>query len=259
MRRHDVLRRELRHHARDVAVHGDVTAVRAGLAARLRAIPPPAPRAVPPPRHQRHSHAAPHEFARQARTDSGRSAGDQHHRFAGHHSHARFRSRIMPDMLRTLGILFLALIAAAGVGLGFWYHQDQQARQFVTTVTPLIYKTWNVEALTHRSASVLRTPDYEAQVRDHVRDLQPAPRAARFGHSSRGQLRFGRADRELPRGLYGQYTSTAKFRDARGEARIPVIKEQGAWRIASLQVGSPGRILQSMSKQQRRGWRSKPG
>jgi hypothetical protein len=64
----------------------------------------------------------------------------------------------MPDMLRTLGLLFLALIAAAGVALGFWYHQDQQARQFVTAVTPLIYKDWNVEALTHRSVRELQTP-----------------------------------------------------------------------------------------------------
>jgi len=154
----------------------------------------------------------------------------------------------MPDMLRTLGILFLALIAAAGVGLGFWYHQDQQARQFVTTVTPLIYKTWNVEALTHRSASVLLTPGYEAQVRDLFETISPHLGPLDSATAPEGTLRFGRADRELPRGLYGKYTSTAKFRDAGATLEFLVIKEQGAWRIASFQVGSPA-ILQSLGKQ----------
>jgi hypothetical protein len=153
----------------------------------------------------------------------------------------------MPDMLRTLGLLFLALIASAGVALGFWYHQDQQARQFVTAVTPLIYKTWNVEALTHRSASVLRTPDYEAEVRDVFKIISPHLGPIESATAPEGTLRFGRADRQLPRGLYGKYKSTAKFHDAEATLEFLVIKERGVWRIASFQVGSPA-ILQGLGK-----------
>lgn len=154
----------------------------------------------------------------------------------------------MPDMLRTLGLLFLALIAAAGVALGFWYHQDQQARQFVTTVTPLIYKTWNVEALTHRSASVLRKPDYAAEVGDMFGIFSPHLGPLHSATAPEGALRFGRVEPTMPRGLYGQYTSIAKFRDGEARLEFTVIKEQGAWRIARFSVSSEA-LLELMKKQ----------
>ncbi len=154
----------------------------------------------------------------------------------------------MPDMLRTLGLLFLALIAAAGAALGFWYHQDQQARQFVTAVTPLIYEDWNVEALTHRSASVLQTPDYAAEVGDMFGIFSPHLGPLQSATAPEGALRFGRAEPAMPRALYGQYTSTAKFRDGEAQLEFTVVKEQGAWRIAGFRVSSQA-LLELMKKQ----------
>jgi hypothetical protein len=154
----------------------------------------------------------------------------------------------MPGMLRTLGLLFLALIAAAGVALGFWYHQDRQARKFVTAVTPLIYKDWNVEALTHRSVSDLRTPDYATMVGDMFGSFSPYLGPLQSATPPEGALRFGRAEPGMPRGLYGQYTSIGKFRDDEARLEFIVIKEQGAWRIARFSVSSKA-LLELMKKQ----------
>ncbi len=138
----------------------------------------------------------------------------------------------MPDMLRTLGLLFLALIAAAGIALGYWYYQDRQARHFVAEVTPLIFTDWNVEALTHRSVKVLQTPEYEAQVRDLFKTISRYLGPLESATAPQGRLQFGPTDRKLSRGLYGNYTSTAKFRDA--EAALAVPADEGARRMADL-------------------------
>lgn len=42
--------------------------------------------------------------------------------------------------VRTIGLLFLALLVVAGTGFGYWIHQDRQARAFVATPIPIIYK-----------------------------------------------------------------------------------------------------------------------
>lgn len=150
-------------------------------------------------------------------------------------------------MLRVLGLLFLLLVAAAVAGGAFWLHQERQAREFVVAVTPIIYKDWNAAAVTNRSASLLRTPDYEAQVSDLFRTISPALGALEQAEVTDGSLHFGRADPKLGRGLYGKYTLHAKFRDGEANLDFSVIKEQGAWRIAAFGVDSPA-ILAAMAK-----------
>lgn len=152
-------------------------------------------------------------------------------------------------MLRILGLFFLLLIVAAVAGGGFWLHQDGQARKFVVNVSPIIFKDWNAGALTHRSAAVMQTPDYEAQVQDMFRTISPHLGPLVSVDSPQGTLRYGRVDPRLPRGLHGKYHLNAKFQKGDGDIEIGVIKEDGAWRIVSFVVGSPA-VLEAMAKKQ---------
>ena len=142
-------------------------------------------------------------------------------------------------MLRTLGLLFLALIVVAGIGFGAWMYQDRQARDFVVATTPIIYSTWNVEALTNRSADVLQTPDFEAKARDMFELFSPELGRLVSSEPPTGWLRYGRANAQSSSGLYGKYRSTAKFQKGEAELEFVVIREQGAWRIAGFSVSSP--------------------
>jgi hypothetical protein len=152
-------------------------------------------------------------------------------------------------MLRILGLFFLLLIVAAVAGGGFWLHQDSQARKFVVNVSPIIFKDWNAGALTHRSAAVMQTPDYEAQVQDMFRTISPHLGPLVSVDSPQGTLRYGRVDPRLPRGLHGKYHLNAKFQKADGSIEIGVVKEDSAWRIVSFVVGSPA-VLEAMAKKQ---------
>jgi hypothetical protein len=150
-------------------------------------------------------------------------------------------------MLRILGLLFLLLVVAAIAGGGFWLHQDGQARKFVVNISPVIFKEWNAGALAHRSAAVMQTPDYEAQVQDIFRTISPHLGPLVSVDAPEGTVRYGRADPKLPRGLYGKFHLNAKFQKADGGIEFVVIKEDGAWRIAGFQVGSPA-VLEALSK-----------
>ena len=151
-------------------------------------------------------------------------------------------------MLRILGLIFLALVAAAGITLGIWIYQDRQARDFIIATTPTIYTDWNAEALTHRSAGPLRTPDFEAKVEELFRTFGPHLGPLESAEPPEGWLNYGRADASLPSGLYGKYKSHARFRKGEAELEFVVIREQGAWRIASFRIESPA-VLEAMKKQ----------
>src|SRR5262245_3318748 len=142
-------------------------------------------------------------------------------------------------MLRTLGLFFLALLVVGGIGFGAWMYQDRQARDYVVATTPIVFKDWNVDAMTHRSASVLQTPDYEASVRTLFQAFSPQLGPLESAEPPVGWLRYGHADPKLPNGLYGKYKSNAKFRKAEAELEFVVIREDGAWRIARFAVSSP--------------------
>ena len=142
-------------------------------------------------------------------------------------------------MLRTLGLLFLALIVAAGIGFGGWMYLDRQARDFVVATTPIVFKNWNVDAVTHRSASVLQTPEFESNVHTMFQAFSPQLGPLVSAEPPIGWLRYGRADPKLPSGLYGKYKSSAKFQKADAELEFLVIREDGAWRVAGFWVSSP--------------------
>ncbi len=145
-------------------------------------------------------------------------------------------------MLRTLGLLFIALVVAAGVAGGYWYIQQHQARLFVESLAPAIFRDWNASALKDRSVALLRTPGYEAEVGDMFQwlsqGLGPFESAAPF----EGTLQLGHVDPRLPLGLYGRYKAHAKFREAEGDVEFVVFKEQGTWRICNFNVQSPALV-----------------
>lgn len=141
-------------------------------------------------------------------------------------------------MLRTLGLLFLALITVAAGGFAFLHYQDRQARDFVVAVTPIVYKDWNADAMINRFTRVQRTPEFEAQVKDMFRMFEPHLGPLVSAEPPEGKMRYGQPHEDLPSMLYGKYRSQAKFRDAEAELDFTVLKEQGAWRIAEFKVSS---------------------
>jgi len=151
-------------------------------------------------------------------------------------------------MLRTVGLLFLAFLVVAGMGFGYWIHQDRQARAFVATSIPIIYKEWSAEAVIRRAAIPLRTPEFGAQAREFFQLFGSQLGPMQSFEPPQGSLRYGRAAPELRAGLFGEYASQAKFRDGDGQIKLVVIKEQGVWRIVEFGVNSPA-FLEAMKKQ----------
>src|SRR5690242_11750613 len=103
-------------------------------------------------------------------------------------------------MLRTLGLLFLALLVAAGMGFGYWIHQDRQARAFVAVSIPIIYRDWNADAVIRRAALPLRTPEFEARARELFQLFGAQLGPMQSSEPPQGSLRYGRAASELPTG-----------------------------------------------------------
>lgn len=152
-------------------------------------------------------------------------------------------------MLRVLGLLFIAILVIAGMGFGYWIHQDRQARAFVTASVPVIYTEWSAQALTRRTAGALRTPVFEGEVRDMFRQIAPHLGPLVSANEPEGTLRYGRPDTRLPKGLFGKYVSHAKFRNGDAELRFLVTKEDGVWRIAQFAFESP-QLTAALQKQQ---------
>jgi hypothetical protein len=139
-------------------------------------------------------------------------------------------------------------LAIAGAGFGFWVHQNGQARQFVAATIPIVYTEWNADALTHRYASELQTPDFEAQVRDKFQLLAPHLGPLESTELPEGALRYGRPHPKLAPGLFGTFTARAKFRDGEATLDFLVLKEQGTWRIGEFGVESPA-LMEAMQRQ----------
>jgi hypothetical protein len=150
-------------------------------------------------------------------------------------------------MLRILGFLFLVVIVAAGIAGGIWYHQDRQAREFVENANSRIYADWNTDTLFRNMASVSRSPDRDAWAREFFPMMSEALGPLESSETPEGTLRYGRPAPDMPRGFFGTYISSAKFRNGNAELEFVVIKENGTWRIAAYQVSSPA-ILDAMSK-----------
>jgi hypothetical protein len=151
-------------------------------------------------------------------------------------------------MLRIFGLLFIALLLMAGMGIGYWVHQDRQARAFVAASIPVIYKEWDAAAVMRRSARTLQKPEFEAQVREMFATFGGHLGSVVSAEAPEGTLHYGRPDPGLPQGLYGEYSAGVTFEQGEGQIRFTVIKEQGAWRIARFAVESPA-MLEAMRKQ----------
>jgi hypothetical protein len=151
-------------------------------------------------------------------------------------------------MLRTLGLLFVALLLLAGAGFGYWIHQDRQARAFVATSIPVIFKEWSADAVIRRAALPLKNPEFEAQTREFFQLFGSQLGPLHSAELPQGSLRFGHAAPELPASLIGEYSAEAKFREGNGQIDLTVIKEQGVWRIVKFGVSSP-KLLEAMKNQ----------
>jgi hypothetical protein len=152
-------------------------------------------------------------------------------------------------MLRILGLLFVAILVVAGMGFGYWVHQDRQARAFVVATIPVVYKSWNAEAMVQRSIIELRTPAFEGQVRDMLQNFGTHLGPLESADDPEGSLQYGQLKPGLPSGLFGKYSSKATFTGGEGELEFTVIKEEGVWRIARFSVSSP-KLLEAVQRQQ---------
>ena len=142
-------------------------------------------------------------------------------------------------MRRVLGLLLVAVLVIAGMGFGYWVHQDRQARAFVAASVPVIYKDWNAEAVSQRTPRALRTPAFEGEVREMFQKVAPHLGPLLSADAPEGSLRYDRADTRLPKDLFGRYVSHAKFRDGEADLRFLVVKEEGVWRIVQFALESP--------------------
>ena len=142
-------------------------------------------------------------------------------------------------MLRILGLLLVAILVVAGMGFGYWVHQDRQARAFVVATIPVVYKEWSAEALAQRSIETLQTPAYEGQVRDMFQNFGSYLGPLESSDAPEGTLHYGRGEPGVPNGLYGRYSANAKFKSGAGQLEFIVIKEEGVWRVAKFSVTSP--------------------
>jgi hypothetical protein len=152
-------------------------------------------------------------------------------------------------MLRVFGLLFVALLIVAGMGFGYWIHQDRQARGFVTASVPAIYKDWRAEAVSQRMPHMLQTPAFEGEVRDMFRKVAPHLGPLVSAGAPEGTFGYDRADNRLPKALYGRYVCHAKFRDGEADLRFLVVKEEGLWRIVQFALESP-QLTAALQKQQ---------
>src|SRR5262245_21592965 len=152
-------------------------------------------------------------------------------------------------MLRILGLLFIAILVVAGMGFGYWVHQDRQARAFVVATIPVVYKGWSAEAMAQRSIDALQTEAYEGEVRDMMQNFGSYLGPLESAEAPEGDLHYGRAQPGLPDGLYGRYSARAKFKGGEGDLEFIVIKEEGLWRIARFSVSSP-ELIAALQKMQ---------
>ncbi len=142
-------------------------------------------------------------------------------------------------MLRVLGFLFLVVIVIAGIGGGIWYHQDRQARGFVTRTIPAVFERWDHEAMQRRSIRELRTDEYSAGMQQMMQMFGQHFGPIESSKPLEGKVEYGQLAPELPRGLYARYTTTAKFKGGEATLRFDLVKQDAVWRIAGFRVDSP--------------------
>jgi hypothetical protein len=142
-------------------------------------------------------------------------------------------------MLRVLGFLFLVVIVIAGIGGGIWYHQDRQAREFVTRTIPAVFERWDHEAMQRRSIRELRTEENATAMRQMMQMFAQHLGPLESSEPLDGRVEYGQVNPALPRSLYARYTAAAQFKAGKATMQILVIKQDAAWRIAGFWVDSP--------------------
>jgi hypothetical protein len=154
-------------------------------------------------------------------------------------------------MLRILGLLFLALIAAVAILFGLTYRHDQSARTYVSAAVPAIYNNWDFAKLKERASVQLRKdPGFDSAGPQMFRMMGEALGPLESATAPEGKAGYGWGESAPARGIYGDYQVHAKFRAGEAELRLFVVKEDGMWRIAAFNVNSPV-LIDPIRRQQR--------
>lgn len=154
-------------------------------------------------------------------------------------------------MLRTVGILLVALVAAAAMAFGFWIHQAHQAREYVSRAIPAIFTRWDDQALADRTVRELRTTEFERESHDMLYRFADILGPLQSIEAVEGSLQFGKPDPSTPRMLFGVYAARAKFARGEGSIELLVAKQDQTWRIGRFVVKSPALLPMLQEKRVR--------
>jgi hypothetical protein len=149
----------------------------------------------------------------------------------------------MRKFLYVLGVLTLAVMIAAGVGLGALVYNghelDAESKAFVDSAIPAITGTWSEEQLIDRSTTELRGSIKPEELRALF------DRLSQFGPLVEYQGATGQATMSYLSGSGGtvsaSYDAKARFQNGSATFQIVLMKRDGRWLIHNFHVDpAPG-------------------
>jgi len=154
----------------------------------------------------------------------------------------------MRRFLYILGAVTLAIIVAAGIGVGVLVYKgktlDVESKAFVDSAVPAIAAGWNKEQLLDRATPELRDSVKPEQLRslfDAVSQLGPLVEYEGAAGDANMSYMAGSGST-----VSASYVAKAKFKDGVATIQITLVKRDGRWMISGFHVdtslsGAPGR------------------
>ena len=149
----------------------------------------------------------------------------------------------MRRFLYILGTLTLAIIVAAGIGLGVFFYKghalDAESKAFVDRAVPAITATWSEQQLLDRA-----TPELRASVKpEELKAL--FDRLSQLGPLIEYEGATGEATMSYIAGIAGSggtvsasYVAKARFQNGTATFRIVLMQRDGHWLIHNFHVDS---------------------
>ncbi|MGD0429942.1 MAG: hypothetical protein ABSA58_02515 [Acetobacteraceae bacterium] len=144
----------------------------------------------------------------------------------------------MRKFLVALGAMTLAVVVAAGIGVGILIYKgkslDRESKAYVDSAVPAIVTVWSKDALLDRA-----TPELRANARpEDLRSLfdwasRLGPFVAYEGATGDSNMSF------MPGGnstVSARYAAKVRFRDGTATIRIVLLKRDGNWLINSFHI-----------------------
>jgi len=147
----------------------------------------------------------------------------------------------MKKFFITLGVIFLVLIVAAGIG--FWYFAnrgitlDRESKAFVDAAIPAIVTNWNKKELLDRASPEFKRDVPETQIDDLLRRFTVLGRFMTFD-SATGQAAIY-ASPQTGKVVTADYQSLAYFQNGNATIKVKLIQHDDRWQILKLEIFSP--------------------